>query len=86
MKIISWNVNGIRAIHKKGELFNMITDYNPDILCIQETKADEYQILNIKNEFIDYIQFYESAEKRDTQELLFGLKKIILKIINLVRG
>lgn len=64
MKIISWNVNGIRAVHKKGELFNFINLYKPDIFCIQETKAEESQLKNIKNEFDQYIQFYESAEKK----------------------
>ncbi|HJM84729.1 MAG TPA: endonuclease/exonuclease/phosphatase family protein, partial [Candidatus Marinimicrobia bacterium] len=38
MKIISWNVNGIRAAIKKGFL-DFVEKYNPDILCLQETKA-----------------------------------------------
>lgn len=38
MKIISWNVNGIRAVYKKGQ-FERVMEENPDILCIQETKA-----------------------------------------------
>jgi exodeoxyribonuclease III len=44
MKIISWNVNGIRAVAKKG-LKEFISNENPDILCIQETKAFEEQFL-----------------------------------------
>lgn len=44
MKIISWNVNGIRAVAKKW-FSNFINDKNPDILCIQETKAFEEQFL-----------------------------------------
>ncbi len=52
MNIYSWNVNGIRAIEKKGELDNFLNTYNPDILCIQETKAQkeqlDYDILNKK--------------------------------------
>ena len=43
MKIISWNVNGIRAILKKGFL-DFINDFNPDIICIQETKAHPEQV------------------------------------------
>ena len=38
-KIISWNVNGIRAVHKKGLFLPFIEKYQPDILCLQETKA-----------------------------------------------
>jgi len=36
--IISWNVNGLRAVYKKGQ-FDKVLEKNPDILCIQETKA-----------------------------------------------
>jgi len=43
MKIISWNVNGIRAVMKKWFL-DWVTVENPDILCLQETKAFEVQI------------------------------------------
>jgi exodeoxyribonuclease-3 len=51
MKILSWNVNGIRAIHKKGFL-DWMQKEDPDILCIQETKANPEQLpgelLNIR--------------------------------------
>ncbi|MFO7618711.1 MAG: exodeoxyribonuclease III [Thermoplasmata archaeon] len=43
MRIISWNVNGIRAIAKKGFL-NWVAAAQPDILCIQETKAWPEQV------------------------------------------
>jgi exodeoxyribonuclease-3 len=43
MKIFSWNVNGLRAILKKGDFQSFIKDYQPDILCLQETKAKEGQ-------------------------------------------
>ena len=49
MKIISWNVNGIRAVLKKGFL-EFISKENPDIICIQETKASPEQVdLNLEN-------------------------------------
>jgi len=52
MKIISWNVNGIRAIHKKGVFDEIFKKLKPDILCLQETKAEASQlkeeILNVK--------------------------------------
>jgi len=44
MKIISWNVNGIRAVIKKW-FQDFLLEYNPDVLCVQETKAFEDQFL-----------------------------------------
>jgi exodeoxyribonuclease-3 len=43
MKIISWNVNGIRAVHKKGLFVPFVKKYKPDVLCLQETKAKRDQ-------------------------------------------
>lgn len=43
MKIISWNVNGLRAVHKKGLFVSFVEEYQPDILCLQETKAQQHQ-------------------------------------------
>ncbi len=43
MRIISWNVNGIRAAHKKG-LEGFVNTFKPDILCLQETKANPDQL------------------------------------------
>lgn len=42
-KIYSWNVNGIRAVVKKGTIQEFIAKYQPDILCLQETKAEQGQ-------------------------------------------
>ncbi len=62
MKIISWNVNGIRAVAKKG-FVDWVKEENPDILCLQETKATEEQIpKDIKA--LPYKQFYLSASSR----------------------
>lgn len=44
MKIYSWNVNGIRAVIRKGEFQNFIDKHKPDILCLQETKANQDQV------------------------------------------
>ena len=43
MKILSWNVNGIRAMEKKG-FFEWLQKESPDILCLQETKAHPEQL------------------------------------------
>lgn len=44
MKIASWNVNGIRAVHTKGLFVEFLQQYQPDILGIQETKAEREQL------------------------------------------
>lgn len=41
--LLSWNVNGIRAVHKKGFL-DWLAEADPDILCLQETRAEEDQL------------------------------------------
>lgn len=61
MKIISWNVNGIRAALNKG-LADFLASENPDILCLQETKAREEQV-ELPLEFGGYRSFWNSAEK-----------------------
>jgi exodeoxyribonuclease-3 len=43
MKIISWNVNGIRAVHNKKLFVPFVEKFDPDILCLQETKAERGQ-------------------------------------------
>ena len=44
LRIFSWNVNGLRAVIKKGALQKFIAEYQPDILCLQEIKAKPEQI------------------------------------------
>ena len=44
MKIFSWNVNGIRAVLKKGVFQPFLDAYRPYIVCLQETKAERGQI------------------------------------------
>ena len=64
MRLVSWNVNGLRAVVNKGfgDFFNSI---NSDIFCVQETKMQEDQIDdNIKNIFKDYYSYWNSAEKK----------------------
>ena len=63
MKIISWNVNGIRAIAKKN-FFEDVKNMNPDILCLQETKAQDDQVAETLKNIKDYQIFSNSAEKK----------------------
>ena len=44
MKLISWNVNGLRAVHRKDGFLEFIKKESPDTLCLQETKAREEQL------------------------------------------
>ena len=61
MKIISWNVNGIRAVIKKG-FIEFVESEKPDIICIQETKARPEQV---ELELSDYnYKYWNSAEKK----------------------
>lgn len=61
LKIVSWNVNGIRAVDRKGLFIPMIKELKPDILCLQETKAQQHQS---PIDLPDYDEFWNSAEKR----------------------
>lgn len=61
MKIYSWNVNGIRAVHKKGYFLPFIEKHQPDILCLQETKAEQGQS---EVDLPDYDEYWNSAEKK----------------------
>lgn len=61
IKLASWNVNGVRAILAKGCLQDFIASYQPDILCLQETKALKEQV---NWEIPDYQQYWHSAVKR----------------------
>jgi len=60
MKLLSWNVNGIRAVMKKG-FMDIFDNEKPDILCLQETKAHKDQVqINPTG----YHQYWNSAEKK----------------------
>jgi exodeoxyribonuclease III len=64
MKIISYNVNGIRAAIKNGFL-EWLTQASPDIICLQEIKAMEDQIPKLEIELAGYpYQYYFSAQKK----------------------
>jgi len=64
LKIITWNVNGLRAIERKGELNNLIQKNHPDIICLQETKSHLEQLTDETKDKQDYFSFFESADIR----------------------
>jgi len=61
MKIFSWNVNGIRAVLKKADFQGFIETHDPDILCLQETKAHQDQVVI---DLPEYDQYWCSADKK----------------------
>ncbi|WP_417600185.1 exodeoxyribonuclease III [Owenweeksia hongkongensis] len=63
MKVISYNVNGIRAAVKKG-LMEWLQAANPDVLCLQETKAQPEQIDHELIKETGYHGYYHSAQKK----------------------
>jgi len=63
MKIISWNVNGLRAVARKN-LSESIEQMNPDILCFQETKAQDDQVAEVLKAYDDYHVYSSSAERK----------------------
>ncbi len=63
MNIVSWNVNGIRAIEKKGFL-DWLQKESPDICCIQETKAHPEQLSQKILQPKGYTTYWSSAEKK----------------------
>jgi exodeoxyribonuclease-3 len=76
MRIISWNVNGIRAIEKKG-FFDWLKKEDPDILCLNETKANPGQL---SPSFINppgtkYVSFWASAKKKGYSGVAIYTKK-----------
>lgn len=71
MKIVSWNVNGIRACLKKG-FYDFFNDVDADIFCIQETKANQEQVVL---ELDGYYQFWNSAFKKGYSGTLILSKK-----------
>lgn len=78
-KLISWNVNGIRAVLKKGFL-DFVKKHKPDILCIQETKAQPEQVeLDLKG----YEAHWNSAVRKGYSGVLTLTKK---KLLNVSKG
>jgi exodeoxyribonuclease-3 len=61
MRIYSWNVNGIRAVVRKGDFEKFITQHSPDILCLQETKAQREQA---ELDLPAYTEYWNSAQKK----------------------
>ena len=74
MKIITYNVNGIRAALKKN-ITDWLKSTDPDVLCLQEIKATEDQIPKMEIEAAGYpYQYYFSAQKKGYSGVAMFLK------------
>lgn len=79
MKLYSWNVNGIRAVLKKGLFQPFLAQHQPDILCLQETKAERGQIeIDLPN----YHEYWNSAVKKGYSGTAIFCRQAPLKVIN----
>ena len=63
MKLVSWNVNGIRAVMKK-EFMESLETLKCDVLCLQETKAQDDQVQEALSELKGYYIYSNSADKK----------------------
>lgn len=79
MKIYSWNVNGIRAVIKKGAFQSFMQAHQPDILCLQETKAERGQI---EIDLPGYHEYWNSAVKKGYSGTAIFAKKEPLSVVN----
>jgi exodeoxyribonuclease-3 len=61
MKIFSWNINGIRAAIKNEKFLPFVEQFEPDVLCLQETKAMRDQV---EVDLEDYDEYWNSAERK----------------------
>jgi len=78
MKLISWNVNGIRACVSKG-FMDFFNEVNADIFCIQESKMQKGQL---ELELPGYYQYWNYAEKKGYSGTAIFTKKEPLSVVN----
>jgi len=79
MKLYSWNVNGIRSVLKKGTFQSFMADEKPDIVCLQETKAERGQI---EIELPGYHEYWNSAVKKGYSGTAIFARQEPVKVIN----
>ena len=82
IKMLSWNVNGLRAVHRKGFL-DWFKNENPDILCLQETKAQKEQLSEELINVNGYHSYFSSAERKGYSGVAVYTKE---KPLNIKKG
>jgi len=73
MRIVSWNVNGIRAVHRKELFLPFLKELDPDVVCLQETKAEQHQS---EVDLPEYKEYWSSAEKKGYSGTAIFTKKV----------
>ena len=81
LKILCWNVNGIRAMLKKGFLSWLYTE-SPDIICVQETKAQPEQVDESLRELCGYYPYWNYPERKGYSGVAIFTKEKPLRIRN----
>lgn len=79
MNFYSWNVNGIRAVHRKGLFLAFLERHQPDVLCLQETKAERGQI---EIDLPGYHEFWNSAVKKGYSGTAIFSRQAPVAVIN----
>lgn len=79
MRLYSWNVNGIRAVWNKGAFQKFITEHQPDILCLQETKSLREQA---EVDLPDYSEYWNSADKKGYSGTAIFTKTKPVQVLN----
>ena len=83
MKIINWNVNGLRAILSKGDLIDFIRKEDPDIVAFEETKMQECQLTY---NFDGYYRYMNCAEKKGYSGTMVLSKEKPIRVIYDIEG
>ena len=81
MKIISWNVNGIRAVQGKG-FSDTLSQLDADCILLQETKAQEDQVAQALSGFTDYQVYGNSAERKGYSGVAIMTRQKPLRLIH----
>ena len=79
MRLYSWNVNGVRSVINKGLLQKFIRTHRPDVLCLQETKAERGQI---EIDLPGYHEYWNSAVKKGYSGTAIFSKAKPLSVVN----
>jgi len=85
MKILSWNVNGIRAVTQKG-FKDFLKKQKPDILCLQETKISGKDIEKNTFDFLDYKEYWHPADRPGYSGTAVLIKKDLIKKCSVKNG
>lgn len=64
MRIVSWNVNGLRAVARKELLYPLFVELKPDILLLQETKAEPQQLPDTVRNVPSFTSYFNAAQTR----------------------